>query len=198
MSWCDDKSSKVWRIVQTIAGRNTELIVATKSRSAAARAFGCTDSYLKTYGTQTGNAVQMAYALTAPGIVFHRPVSPDGPPWQPMQKDAVTADVMTKVEKKVAHVTAIEAAKAKGLAIWQAYQFGCGARLRLPAFTINVETQTGSKGEASPGYKVSIGDVTLVRRYREQGDAKVAGLALARQLIEKTLAALPEDPLLEE
>jgi hypothetical protein len=45
-------------------------IVAARSRAAAAKLFQVSDSYLKNYGCETGNDIEIATALSKPGIVF--------------------------------------------------------------------------------------------------------------------------------
>ena len=52
-------------------------IVAAKSRAAAGRCFQLTDSYMRDFACETGNAREIETAMKSPGTVFVAPL--DGP-----------------------------------------------------------------------------------------------------------------------
>lgn len=51
--------------------RQCRVIVAAHSFAEAARLLGTTASFLKAYGAETGNAVELETALAKPGAVFY-------------------------------------------------------------------------------------------------------------------------------
>lgn len=193
---------KVWRVVLHIpeVRGQAELVVAAPSRIAAARLFGCSDNELKNRGSETGNEVQRSYALAAEGIVFYKPLNDHADNWKPMG-GAITADDLTKVQKKVDRVKAIADAKASRHAVWQRFQYGCGARLSLPAgITAVVEYESGLRttDDPTPKYKVTVGHAVAKARFNNETEAKIAAVAFARQLLNAALSALPTDATLTE
>lgn len=214
-AWTEGRSTiKVWRMVLSIPevsgiGKGqAELCVAAKSRAAAARLFGCSDAELKNHGGETGNAIQIAYALAAEGIVFYKPLGDyTTDSWKPMggavttSGRLLTAEELVRVEGKVDHVKAVAAAKAAGKSVWQSFQFGSGARLRLTTgISAVVELETGSRlpGSPSPQYKVTVAESVAKSRFASENEAKIAAVVFARQLLNAALTALPTDPTLEE
>lgn len=57
-------------------------IVAAQSKAAAARALGVSQYYAKSYVTETGNAEEIAQALTEPGVVFHHHIDDRSGGWE--------------------------------------------------------------------------------------------------------------------
>lgn len=187
---------KVWRNVLSIPDNHhqqAEVIVAAKSRAAAARAFMCSDHDMKSYGTETGNAVAIATAMAAVGIVFWKPLdSTIG--YMHRSCQIINQQDLDRASENGRRAAAIEAAKKAGKSVWVPYKYGAGARLTLPG-GINLNYGYETK---EAGHKVTMGDLTLKQRYPDARDAKIQAVAFARLTLEKALAALPTDAELEE
>ncbi len=72
------KPLRVWGTVlmdSRFGKSQVRAIVAAKSRAAAARAFNVPDSYLRNYGSETGNKVELETALAAPEVAFVAPLN---------------------------------------------------------------------------------------------------------------------------
>ena len=57
-------------------------IVATRTKAEAAKAFGVSMYWLNLYGSQTGNAEEIAVATAEPGVVFHRHIDDRDGAWE--------------------------------------------------------------------------------------------------------------------
>lgn len=67
----------VWGVVlmsNRFGKSQVRAIVAARSRAAAGRAFQLTDSYLRDYGSETGNQMEIEIARREPGTVFIAPL----------------------------------------------------------------------------------------------------------------------------
>jgi hypothetical protein len=185
---------KVWRTVLQIHEndhKQAELIVAAKSRAAAARAFGCSDYDLKNFGSETGNDVQIAVAMAAAGTVFYKPLNDVSDAYRPRDGHTLSPVNVSDVAIAAQHAVALRNARASGKAIWRPYKYGQGATLRLPGGIIaRAEWQ-------KEGYRVTVGESALQRRPTGHREAKILAVAFARQLLNKALDALPDNPDLE-
>jgi hypothetical protein len=186
---------KVWRSVLQIHEndhRQAEVIVAAKSRAAAARAFGCSDHDLKNYGGETGNDIQITTAMAATGTVFWKPLNDVTDDYRPRASHTLSDDRLLNIKEKVGKVAAIRDAKKKGKAVWRPFRFGQGSTLTLPGgFKVIAGWKTGGY------YEITAGD--RVRTIKaEHTEAKIQGVAYMRLLLTAALNALPENPSLEE
>jgi hypothetical protein len=65
------KRLQTWRCaICGLQARQCLVIVATTSRKEAARLMDVPDSFLRDYGSETGNAAQIAIATSKPGTLF--------------------------------------------------------------------------------------------------------------------------------
>lgn len=71
--WGTHHSGKAWNFSNTIPefnNRQPRAIVAARTQKAAAEALGMSASHLRNYGSDTGNEIEIAQAMTKPGTVF--------------------------------------------------------------------------------------------------------------------------------
>ncbi len=64
------RTLRVWATNLFVFGGQYRCLVATQVKGDAARAFGVSMHYLDTYGSQTGNATEIALATAKPGVVL--------------------------------------------------------------------------------------------------------------------------------
>lgn len=56
-------------------GRQTRDVVAARSIAEAARLIGVSDRFMRVYGSETGNDVEVEICMADPGVVFWRPIN---------------------------------------------------------------------------------------------------------------------------
>lgn len=189
-SWSrDEKPLQVWRVVFNIPEiqGQAEIFVGVKSRAAAARAFGCSDMELKTYGAETGNHIQIALAYSSPGTVFYRKANDHNGVFIGR---GLSEAKMQEATNSASHADELQKTRDAGKEYWRTWDFGDGATLKIGALSATIE-------HTSEGYKVVFAERTLKNRYQVRADAKVAAVAFARQELTRVLAALPDNPTLE-
>lgn len=195
MSWPkEEKGLQIWGCavaLRAAGGKQVRAIVAAKSRVAAARALGITDGHLKMYGSEAGNAVEIAIAGSAPGKVFYSPTGVHGVPGNYVGVD-VDVPTMESVMFRANHAAQVQAAQQAGQAVWMSYTHGSGARLALRGGIVDAHVQY-----SPDGYKVTVNEVVLKERVLQYDDAKRKAVLLAHKLLTDALNSIPTDVLLE-